>query len=128
MYHFRSFESLQAFVEVEQNDLKNNNINNSKAPLQRSNSTIEDRGRGRSGKKLLRSNSKLSDCTHQFNNIRQKIKSVEYLPNSNASTIFIEETNDCSHYYQNDNRRGCRNSKCTGSVPDLKKVFISEYI
>lgn len=123
---FRSLENLQAYIEVEHVDSKNNN---SKVLLQRSNSTIEDRGRGRGGKKLLRSNSKLSDCSHQLNNIKQKIKSVEYLPNSNASTIFIEEMNDCNHYYQrNDNKRGCRDSKCVGSVPDLKKVFISEYI
>lgn len=117
-------ENLQAFIEVEQTDLQNNN---SKGPLQRSNSTIEDRGRGRTSKKLFRSNSKLSDCSHQFNNMKQRIKSVEYLPNSNASTIFIEEINNCNHYYPN-KQKGCRESKCAGSVPDLKKVFISEYI
>lgn len=124
-YHFRSWESLQAFMDVEPVEEKNNNA--LKASLQRSNSTIEDRNRGRNNKKLLRSNSKLSDCSHQLNNIRQKIKSVEYLPNSNASTIFIEELNDYSSRYPN-GRRGSRNNRCAGSVPDLKKVFISEYI
>ncbi|KAH0809853.1 hypothetical protein GEV33_012938 [Tenebrio molitor] len=92
--------------------------------IQRSNSymTLEDRNKRKNCKKLLRSNSKLSDCTH---NIRQKIKSVEYLPNSNASTVFIEDV----FYFNYPNQRKCGEMRnYVGSVPDLKKVFISEYI
>ncbi|XP_001808976.2 uncharacterized protein LOC100141756 [Tribolium castaneum] len=90
--------------------------------IQRSSSymTLEDRNKKRN-KKLLRSNSKLSDCTH---NIRNKVKSVEYLPNSNASTVFIEDV----FYFNYPNQRKWGERNYVGSVPDLKKVFISEYI
>lgn len=113
---------------MEQIDLKSNNINN-RPLLQRSNSyvTMEDRHRGRNNK-LLRSDSKHSDCSHQFNNFKQKIKSVEYLPSSNASTIFIEDLNGHNQYCSRRGNNSSRNRKGVGSVPDLKKVFISEYI
>lgn len=111
----RSLENIQTVIEDV--ELFNNK-------LQRSNSytTLEDRRKGRNNKKLLRSNSKLSDCTH---NIRQKIKSVEYLPNSNASTVFIE---DVFYFNYPSQRKGGEIRNYIGSVPDLKKVFISEYI
>lgn len=113
-------ESLQAFIEVEQIDLKSNNISQA---LQRSNSTNETRGQHRVGEPLHRSNSKLANPSHQYNNFKQKIKSVEYLPNSNSSTILLEGR-DTRHRFQDKNY----NIKWAGSVPDLKKVFISEYI
>lgn len=111
----RSLENIQTVIEDV--ELFNNK-------LQRSNSytTLEDRRKGRNNKKLLRSNSKLSDCTHNF---RQKIKSVEYLPNSNASTVFIE---DVFYFNYPSQRKGGEIRNYIGSVPDLKKVFISEYI
>ncbi|KAJ8939254.1 hypothetical protein NQ314_011191 [Rhamnusium bicolor] len=114
----RSLESFRAFVEIE----NVNSCNNNQATLQRSNSynTLEDRHNRR------HRNFTSSDYQHHFDNVRQKIKSVEYLPNSNTSTIFIEDVSQYSHYFgdRNDNR----NNKYVGSVPDLKKVFISEYI
>lgn len=101
----------------------NNEVMYNRGKIQRSNSymTLEDRNK-KKNKKILRSNSKLSDCTH---NIRHKIKSVEYLPNSNASTFFIEDV----FYFNYPNQRKCGETRnYVGSVPDLKKVFISEYI
>lgn len=107
----QSLENLQAFITERE-------VNK----LQRSNSymTLEDRKKCKQRKQLLRSNSKLSDCTQ---NIRQKIKSVEYLPNSNSSTVYIE---DVFYYDVNSNKDNQR--KHVGSVPDFKKIFISEYI
>lgn len=64
---------------------------------------------------VSRSQSKLSDCTQNY---KHKIKSVEYLPSTNASTWLI--VGDAS--------RLRKPPLGGGSVPDLKKIFISEYI
>lgn len=90
--------------------------------IQRSSSFMNFSEQRRKNPKLLRSDSKLSDCTH---NIMHKIKSVEYLPSSNASTVFIE---DVLYFNYPNQRENGEIRNYVGSVPDLKKVFISEYI
>ncbi|KAK9874208.1 hypothetical protein WA026_002564 [Henosepilachna vigintioctopunctata] len=74
----RSMENFQAFLEDRQQCQRR---------LDRSNShmSLEDKY---NVKKLMRSSSKLSDCTH---NLSKRIKSVEYLPNTNASTWLVED-------------------------------------
>ncbi|KAJ8973018.1 hypothetical protein NQ317_004616 [Molorchus minor] len=68
----RSLESFRAFIESEDADLRNNNLSNT-TTLQRSNSygTLDDRKNKHS--------------------LRHKIKSIEYLPGSNTSTVYIED-------------------------------------
>ncbi|XP_045469245.1 uncharacterized protein LOC123676947 [Harmonia axyridis] len=112
----RSLENFQAFLEDRQyceHEVKRSN----------SRMSLEDRNEKNKNKKLLRSGSKLSDCTHT---IGKKIKSVEYLPNTNASTWVIE---NCKYVHrQNFENNDRQPFHYAGSVPDLKKVFISEYI
>ncbi|KAL3272265.1 hypothetical protein HHI36_022746 [Cryptolaemus montrouzieri] len=112
----RSLENFQAFLEDRQQF--NHNIERSNSYM-----SLADRNKDNNSRKLLRSSSKLSDYTH---NISKKIKSVEYLPSTNASTWLVE---DCRYvHHQNLKSRGGKNIQYVGSVPDLKKVFISEYI
>ncbi|KAJ8957935.1 hypothetical protein NQ318_001932 [Aromia moschata] len=113
----RSLENFRAFIQNEEADLRNNN-SPVKTTLQRSSSymTLEDRQNLKQNKHVLRSDSNLLE---RFGEVRQKVKSIEYLPGSNASTIFVE---DLGGYF------GDGRGKYVGSVPDLKKVFISEYI
>ncbi|XP_060533781.1 uncharacterized protein LOC132706452 isoform X2 [Cylas formicarius] len=111
----RSLENFQAYVEETSKDL--NDITNDRnvtkiVILQRSNSytTLEDRRRKRKGKKAVgRSNSKLEE---------KKIKSVEYLPELDTTQMYSA---DLKHN-KDDERLG------GSSVPDFKKIFISEYI
>ncbi|KAF7278716.1 hypothetical protein GWI33_008092 [Rhynchophorus ferrugineus] len=121
----RSLESFRAFIE-ETNDLDLlNNDDSIRKPgiLYRSNSytTLEDKKRRKKGRKVTRSNSKKSDSINiedpnQDNFLKgKKIKSVEYLPND--SNVYSEDLK---------NNNGLR--YVAGSVPDFKKVFISEYI
>ncbi|CAH1962910.1 unnamed protein product, partial [Acanthoscelides obtectus] len=113
----RSLENFQAFIEVSEK-VNHQVTNNNKLPvLHRSNSfmTLEDSLRRRNSRKNQRSDPKLSDLNH--GHPRPKIKSVEYLPDSTGSAVFVD-------YY--DRYERCK--KSVGSVPDLKKVFISEYI
>lgn len=110
----RSLENFQAFLEDRLHCEQ----------VQRSNShlSLEDRNK-KINKKLLRSSSKLSDCTH---NISKKIKSVEYLPETNASTWIVE---NCKYVQRPSFRKEVgKPFHFASSVPDLKKVFISEYI
>ncbi|XP_044763228.1 uncharacterized protein LOC123320109 [Coccinella septempunctata] len=109
----RSIENFQAFLEDRQQ---------CEHQVMRSNSqmSLKDRNKKNNDRKLFRSSSKLSDCSHK--NITKKIKSVEYLPNINACT-WVEQNS------KNAPRQSIRNAfHHAGSVPDLKKVFISEYI
>ncbi|XP_072381819.1 uncharacterized protein [Diabrotica undecimpunctata] len=114
----RSLENFQAYIEVEEN-LKNNN----KFSFQRSNSymTLEDRCKIRCNDKQFRNSCKESDCS-QFHVYRQKVKSEEYLPNT--TTVYIQDSSGCFDKTCNEK---C-SEKCVHSIPDLKKVFISEYI
>lgn len=116
----RSLENFQTFIEIQSMDFKNNSISD-KSTLQRSNSyaTLEDRKSRKQG--LFNAESKL-----ERSNFRPKIKSVEYLPNSDVSTVYIEDATQFNHYISDKNYTNTQ--KCIGSVPDLKKVFISEYI
>ncbi|XP_018567900.1 uncharacterized protein LOC108908352 [Anoplophora glabripennis] len=118
----RSLENFQAFIEIESVDSRNNNGVGDKSTLQRSNSyaTLEDRKSRKQN--LFNVESKL-----ERSNFRPKIKSVEYLPNSNSSTVYIEDGTKYN-YYLGDKKDVNGQNKCIGSVPDLKKVFISEYI
>ncbi|KAG5900088.1 hypothetical protein JTB14_016058 [Gonioctena quinquepunctata] len=118
----RSLENFQAFIEVEQENF------DSKPNLKRSNSymTLEDRYKGRSNEKVVRSDPKILDSSRHFSNFRPKIKSVEYLPDSNTSTVFIEDANSNNIYFKEDMFN--RSNKCMNSVPDLQRVFVSEYI
>lgn len=124
----RSLENFKAYVEEtttppQELELKRKEDNISKVLiLPRSNSytTLEDKRRRKRGKKgLSRSNSKVSGSVNfedknELNVKSKKIKSVEYLPNSDKSSVYIEDL-------KNNNNVG-------SSVPDFKKVFISEYI
>ncbi|KAJ8913751.1 hypothetical protein NQ315_007468 [Exocentrus adspersus] len=106
----RSLENFQVFVQAESLDAKNNNASG-KSTLQRSNSyaTLE----GRKARRELR----------RVESSRSKIKSVEYLPSSNASTVYVEDATPYSRYLKEKNE-----VNVAQSVPDLKKVFISDYI
>lgn len=128
----KSLESFHAFIE-ETSNLNNLNVvkkedNVTKiAILHRSNSytTLENKKRGKRAKKIDRSNSKSSESISKFelddNDYvmkNKKIKSVEYLPNSTDSAVYIDDLKN--------NNNGFK--YITSSVPDFKKVFISEYI
>ncbi|XP_023014396.2 uncharacterized protein [Leptinotarsa decemlineata] len=117
----RSLENFQAFIEVEHKNLDNN--------LKRSNSfmTLEDRYKSSSNEKNIMASPKITDSSRHFNNFRPKIKSVEYLPDSNTSTVFIEDANSNNIYFREEVLRKS-NDKCVSSVPDLQRVFVSEYI
>ncbi|CAG9860924.1 unnamed protein product [Phyllotreta striolata] len=118
----RSLENFQAFVEEEEN-MKNKS--NGKFGLQRSNSyvTLEDKRAKAFNDKYFRSSCKETTASPQIHVYRQRVKSEEYLPNT--TTVYIEDaglscfggncTDECG-------------VKCVHSIPDLKKVFISEYI
>lgn len=124
----RSLENFQAFIEETTtcipNDLEMKNKGGENISrvviLHRSNSytTLEDKKRRRRCKKgVSRSNSKASEFVNiedEMNMRNKKIKSVEYLPNS----VYIEDLKN-----NNDDLRFVGSS-----VPDFKKVFISEYI
>ncbi|XP_057667330.1 uncharacterized protein LOC130900624 [Diorhabda carinulata] len=112
----RSLEGFQAYIESEEN-LRNN------FSLQRSNSymTLEDRCKIRWNDRFLRSSCKESGCS-SFQVVRQKVKSEEYLPNT--TTVYIEDSSGCFDKIC-DEKCG---EKCIHSIPDFKKVFISEYI
>ncbi|XP_066255530.1 uncharacterized protein [Euwallacea similis] len=127
----RSLENLQTFIEESldlESKIKNNeNVSNKVVILQRSNSytTLEDKKRKRKVKRTMsRSNSKTSESVKidnfqsQLLDMRnKKVKSVEYLPHFTNHAVYIEDL-------KNNN-----NMKSVGrSVPDFKKVFISDYI
>lgn len=126
----RSLENFQAFVEEtitpKELEMKRKGENISKVViLHRSNSytTLEDKRRKKQGNNLSRSNSKISECVRfedlekELNMKNKKIKSVEYLPNSINNAIYIEDLKNNNNAF-----------KYGSSVPDFKKVFISEYI
>lgn len=118
----RSLENLQAFIDVSVPP-PGNKV--SKVVLQRSNSytTLEDkRKRRKQRKSVSRSNSKVSEAV-KVSSVPQsprvwnkKVKSVEYLPHLSSNAGFIEDM-------RNNNLKHVGNS-----VPDFKKVFISDYI
>ncbi|CAH1132764.1 unnamed protein product [Ceutorhynchus assimilis] len=120
----RSLENFQAFIEQTCDfDKMNNDSNVSRVViLHRSNSynTLDDKKKRKRGKKVLsRSNSKISGNLKLDNEIdlKSKInKSVEYLPDSINTAVYSENLKN-------------NNNKFVGnSVPDFRKVFISEYI
>ncbi|XP_050299454.1 uncharacterized protein LOC126738256 [Anthonomus grandis grandis] len=129
----RSLENFQAFVEENtfidaELNIRHKDQNISRVViLHRSNSftTLENKKKKCRAKQVVsRTSSKASDSAQFFSfqnelNIRnKKIKSVEYLPNSiKESTTYIED-------YKNNNK----DFKFGSSVPDFKRVFISDYI
>ncbi|KAL1501281.1 hypothetical protein ABEB36_006631 [Hypothenemus hampei] len=123
----RSLENFQSFVEeVSGNDLtkitKKNENNISRVTIvHRSNSfsTLEVKGKKPLKKCLSRSNSKTSESIkfddYQTDMKKKKIKSMEYLPNATL-------------VYKNDMKNNNWKGIVGNSVPDFKKVFISDYI
>lgn len=85
--------------------------------------TLEDRRKIFNNDKFYRSSCKEKESDYpQFHVYRQRVKSEEYLPNT--TTVYIEDSSGCFD-------KSCKNNcgdNCMHSIPDLKKVFISEYI
>lgn len=106
----RSLENFQAYISE--------NSSTGEARMQRSSSYIS------LGERPSRSNSKLSE--QKAKNVGGKYKSAETLHKGMNSVVYIknvgiegEETDKCNSNYK---------AKYGGSVPDFKKIFISEYI
>ncbi|CAH0549068.1 unnamed protein product [Brassicogethes aeneus] len=104
----RSLENFQMFIETDVNRNENKNPlfeNNDNLNLKRSNSymTLED------CRNVVKSD---KPCFHLKN------KSIECIPIQR--TLYYEDFRDCKKF--------SNNNKYIGSVPDFKKVFISEFI
>lgn len=103
----RSLENFQAYISE-----------NSEAKMQRSNSYVS------LGERPSRSNSKLPE--QKPKNVGAKYKSAETLHQGKNSVVYIQnfgidsdEIDKCNSNYK---------ARYSGSVPDFKKIFISEYI